>query len=97
MSSNHNNLTKVQIEKLSKEILWQFVQKVILIALPFLAIYMYSYTIEENKNLFNNDKVLICNVSDMKFEVSKLDNWYINRDDFVKDGSRILAFYCEEF
>ncbi|WP_420061032.1 hypothetical protein ACOAK2_11770 (plasmid) [Aliarcobacter butzleri] len=54
------------------------------LSLPFIVLYFH---LNERANLiddFNNNKELICNMGSLKIDVSKADNWSVDKNSFLK-------------
>ena len=63
--------------------------------LPFIILYFH---LNERANLiddFNNNKELICNMSSLKIDVSKADNWSVDKNSFFKGSTSIPVTKCE--
>ena len=72
-------------------------QAALLIAflLPFIVLYFH---LNERANLiddFNNNRELICNMSSLKIDVSKADNWSVDKNSFFKGSTSIPVTKCE--
>lgn len=44
---------------------------------------------------FNNNKELICNIGSLKIDVSKADNWSVDKNSFFKGSTNIPVTICE--
>ena len=77
---NEKRLNKY--EYLSEKIRTQFFIVLIAFLLPFIVLYFH---LNERANLiddFNKNKELICNMSSLKIDVSKADNWSVDKNSF---------------
>ena len=82
-------------EYLSEKIRTQFFIVLIAFLLPFIVLYFY---LNERANIiddFNNNKELICNMSSLKIDVSKADNWSVDKNSFFKGSTSIPVTKCE--
>lgn len=62
---------------------------------PLVALYFH---LNERANViddFNNNKELICNMSSLKIDVSKADNWSVDKNSFFKGSTSIPVTKCE--
>ncbi|WP_198304531.1 hypothetical protein [Arcobacter vandammei] len=67
-----------------------------LISFPILAVLYLEQIRNDLINDFNSNKTLVCNVSHVKIEVSKSDNWSIdNSYNFVKGPTELVISRCE--
>ena len=74
-------------EYLSSKIRTQFFIILVIFLLPFIVLYFH---LNERANLiddFNNNKELICNMSSLKIDVSKADNWSVDKNSFFKGSN----------
>ena len=63
--------------------------------LPLIVLYFH---LNERANLiddFNKNKELICNMSSLKIDVSKADNWSVDKNSFLKGSTSIPVTKCE--
>ena len=82
-------------EYLSSKIRTQFFIILVIFLLPLIVLYFY---LNERANIiddFNNNKELICNMSSLKIDVSKADNWSVDKNSFFKVSTSIPATKCE--
>ena len=62
---------------------------------PLIVLYFH---LNERANViddFNNNKELICNMSSLKIDVSKADNWSVDKNSFLKGSTSIPVTKCE--
>ena len=81
-------------EYLSSKIRTQFFI-ILVILLPFIVLYFH---LNERANViddFNKNKELICNMSSLKIDVSKADNWSVDKNSFFKGSTSIPVTKCE--
>ena len=74
---------------------WVFFIVLIAFLLPFIVLYFH---LNERANLiddFNKNKELICNMSSLKIDVSKADNWSVDKNSFFKGSTSIPVTKCE--
>ena len=67
----------------------------VVFSLPFIVLYFH---LNERANLiddFNKNKELICNMSSLKIDVSKADNWSVDKNSFFKGSTSIPVTKCE--
>ena len=82
-------------EYLSSKIRTQFFIILVIFLIPLVALYFH---LNERANIiddFNNNKELICNMSSLKIDVSKADNWSVDKNSFFKGSTSIPATKCE--
>ena len=76
-------------EYLSSKIRTQFFIILVVFLIPLVALYFH---LNERANViddFNNNKELICNMSSLKIDVSKADNWSVDKNSFLKGSTSI--------
>ncbi|WP_198304211.1 hypothetical protein [Arcobacter vandammei] len=67
-----------------------------LISFPILAVLWLEHIRNDLINDFNSNKTIVCNVSNIKIEVSKSDNWSIDDSyNFVKGPTELIISRCE--
>ena len=82
-------------EYLSSKIRTQFFIILVIFLFPFIVLYFH---LNERANViddFNNNKELICNMSSLKIDVSKADNWSVSKNYFIKSSTSIPVTKCE--
>ena len=82
-------------EYLSSKIRTQFFIILVIFLFPLVAWYFH---LNERANViddFNNNKELICNMSSLKIDVSKADNWSVDKNSFLKGSTSIPVTKCE--
>ena len=82
-------------EYLSSKIRTQFFIILVIFLFPLVALYFH---LNERANLiddFNKNKELICNMSSLKIDVSKADNWSVYKNSFFKGSTSIPVTKCE--
>ena len=82
-------------EYLSSKIRTQFFIILVIFLFPLVALYFH---LNERANViddFNNNKELICNMSSLKIDVSKADNWSVSKNYFIKSSTSIPVTKCE--
>ena len=82
-------------EYLSSKIRTQFFIILVIFLFPLVALYFH---LNERPNViddFNNNKELICNMSSLKIDVSKADNWSVDKNSFFKGSTNISVTKCE--
>ena len=82
-------------EYLSSKIRTQFFIILVIFLFPLVALYFH---LNERANLiddFNKNKELICNMSSLKIDVSKADNWSVDKNSFLKGSTSIPVTKCE--
>ena len=82
-------------EYLSSKIRTQFFIILVIFLLPLIVLYFH---LNERANIiddFNNNKELICNMSSLKIDVSKADNWSVSKNYFIKSSTSISVTKCE--
>ena len=78
-------------EYLSSKIRTQFFIILVIFLFPLVALYFH---LNERAN-FNNNKELICNYKSLKIDVSKADNWSVDKNSFFKGSTSIPVTKCE--
>lgn len=82
-------------EYLSSKIRTQFFIILVILLFPLIVLYFH---LNERANLiddFNKNKELICNMSSLKIDVSKADNWSVDKNSFLKGSTSIPVTKCE--
>lgn len=82
-------------EYLSSKIRTQFFIILVIFLFSLVALYFH---LNERANViddFNNNKELICNMSSLKIDVSKADNWSVDKNSFFKGSTSIPVTKCE--
>ena len=82
-------------EYLSSKIRTQFFILLVIFLIPLVALYFH---LNERANViddFNNNRELICNMSSLKIDVSKADNWSVDKNSFLKGSTSIPVTKCE--
>ncbi|MCT7546560.1 hypothetical protein N5T80_09550 [Aliarcobacter cryaerophilus] len=82
-------------EYLSSKIRTQFFIILVILLFPLIVLYFH---LNERANViddFNNNKELICNMSSLKIDVSKADNWSVDKNSFLKGSTSIPVTKCE--
>ena len=82
-------------EYLSSKIRTQFFIILVIFLIPLVALYFH---LNERANViddFNNNRELICNMSSLKIDVSKADNWSVSKNYFIKSSTSIPVTKCE--
>ena len=82
-------------EYLSSKLRTQFFIILVIFLFPLVALYFH---LNERANViddFNNNKELICNMSSLKIDVSKADNWSVDKNSFLKGSTSIPVTKCE--
>lgn len=82
-------------EYLSSKIRTQFFIILVILLFPLIVLYFH---LNERANViddFNKNKELICNMSSLKIDVSKADNWSVDKNSFFKGSTSIPVTKCE--
>ncbi len=82
-------------EYLSSKIRTQFFIILVILLFPLIVLYFH---LNERANViddFNNNRELICNMSSLKIDVSKADNWSVDKNSFLKGSTSIPVTKCE--
>ena len=82
-------------EYLSSKIRTQFFIILVILLFPLIVLYFH---LNERANViddFNKNKELICNMSSLKIDVSKADNWSVDKNSFLKGSTSIPVTKCE--
>ncbi|MFY9077867.1 hypothetical protein [Aliarcobacter butzleri] len=82
-------------EYLSSKIRTQFFIILVILLFPLIVLYFH---LNERANLiddFNKNKELICNYKSLKIDVSKADNWSVDKNSFFKGSTSIPVTKCE--
>ena len=82
-------------EYLSSKLRTQFFIILVILLFPLIVLYFH---LNERANLiddFNKNKELICNMSSLKIDVSKADNWSVDKNSFLKGSTSIPVTKCE--
>ena len=82
-------------EYLSSKIRTQFFIILVILLFPLIVLYFH---LNERANIidnFNNNKELICNYKSLKIDVSKADNWSVDKNSFFKGSTSIPVTKCE--
>ena len=82
-------------EYLSSKIRTQFFIILVILLFPLIVLYFH---LNERANViddFNNNKELICNYKSLKIDVSKADNWSVDKNSFFKGSTSIPVTKCE--
>ena len=90
---NEKRLKKYK--NLSEKIRTQFFIVLIAFLLPFIVLYFH---LNERANViddFNNEKEFICNYKSLKIDLSKADNWSVDKNSFLKGSTSIPVTKCE--
>ena len=64
-------------------------------SLLFVMVYALFFSDEYEYFDFNKNKELICNMSSLKIDVSKADNWSVDKNSFLKGSTSIPVTKCE--
>ena len=90
-----NEMRLKKYEYLSSKIRTQFFIILVILLFPLIVLYFH---LNERANViddFNNNKELICNMSSLKIDVSKADNWSVDKNSFFKGSTSIPVTKCE--
>ena len=82
-------------EYLSSKIRTQFFIILVILLFPLIVLYFH---LNERANViddFNKNKEFICNMSSLKIDVSKADNWSVDKNSFLKGSTSIPVTKCE--
>ncbi|WP_066357764.1 hypothetical protein [Aliarcobacter cryaerophilus] len=82
-------------EYLSSKLRTQFFIILVILLFPLIVLYFH---LNERANViddFNNNRELICNMSSLKIDVSKADNWSVDKNSFLKGSTSIPVTKCE--
>ena len=82
-------------EYLSSKTRTQFFIILVILLFPLIVLYFH---LNERANViddFNNNRELICNMSSLKIDVSKSDNWSVDQNSFFKGSTSIPVTKCE--
>ena len=82
-------------EYLSSKIRTQFFIILVILLFPLIVLYFH---LNERANViddFNNEKEFICNYKSLKIDVSKADNWSVDKNSFFKGSTSIPVTKCE--
>ncbi len=82
-------------EYLSSKLRTQFFIILVILLFPLIVLYFH---LNERANViddFNKNKELICNMSSLKIDVSKADNWSVDKNSFLKGSTSIPVTKCE--
>ena len=91
---NQNRLNKYN-ETNVKIFIWTLFI-IFLISIPILYILFIEKVRVDITNDFNSNKTIVCNVHDLKIEVSKDDGWIIDDSyKFVKGPTKLIISRCE--
>ena len=91
---NQNRLNKYS-ETNEKIVPWTLFI-IFLISIPILYILSIEQIRMDITNDFNSNKTIVCNVHDIKIEVSKADGWIIDDSyKFVKGPTKLIISRCE--
>ncbi|WP_323596160.1 hypothetical protein [Aliarcobacter butzleri] len=91
---NQNRLNKYN-ETNVKIFIWALFI-IFLISIPIFMAHSLKQTRSDITNDFNSNKTIVCNVHDLKIEVSKNDGWIIDDSyKFVKGPTKLIISRCE--
>lgn len=91
---NENRLE--QYEETNKNITFWTISILLIFSFPILIVLWLQHVRNEVIVDFNSNKTLICDTINLKIEVSKSDNWYLNDSYyFVKGPTKLIISKCK--
>ena len=82
-------------EYLSSKIRTQFFIILVIFLLPLIVLYFHLNERADLIYYFNKNKEIIYNISTLKIDVSKADNWSVDKNSFFKGSTTIPVTKCE--